>query len=92
MRTPPLEVRQWWRQQRSFAEIAALGRRNATGVWLYTHNGSNFADRFPRLVEAVKSLRARSCFIDGEAPGAEQSLRRRRSRGKRSAKLEPLWV
>jgi ATP-dependent DNA ligase len=60
-------VRQWWRQQRSFAEIAALGRRNATGVWLYTHNGSNFADRFPRLVEAVKSLRARSCFIDGEA-------------------------
>jgi hypothetical protein len=41
--------------------------RNATGVWLYTRNGSNFADRFPRIVEAVKSLPVRSCFIDGEA-------------------------
>jgi ATP-dependent DNA ligase len=44
-----------------------LARRNTTGVWLYTRNGSNFADRFPRIVEAVKSLPVRSCFIDGEA-------------------------
>jgi hypothetical protein len=42
-----------------------LARRNATGVWLYTR--SNFADRFPRIVEAVKSLPVQSCFIDGEA-------------------------
>jgi hypothetical protein len=41
---------------------------NATGVWLYTRNGcSNFADCFPRIVEAVKSLPVQSCFIDGEA-------------------------
>ena len=44
-----------------------LARRNAKGVWLYTRNGSNFADRFPRIVEVVKSLLVRSCFIDGEA-------------------------
>jgi ATP-dependent DNA ligase len=44
-----------------------LARRNATGVWLYTRNGSNFADRFPRIVEAVESLPVQSCFIDGEA-------------------------
>jgi ATP-dependent DNA ligase len=44
-----------------------LARRNAKDVWLYPRNGSNFADRFPRIVEAVKSLPVRSCFIDGEA-------------------------
>jgi ATP-dependent DNA ligase len=44
-----------------------LARRNGKRVWLYTRNGSNFADRFPRIVEAVKSLPAQSCFIDGEA-------------------------
>jgi ATP-dependent DNA ligase len=44
-----------------------LARRNAKDVWLYTRNGSDFADRFPRIVEAVKSLPVRSCFIDGEA-------------------------
>jgi bifunctional non-homologous end joining protein LigD len=36
-------------------------------VWLYTRNGYNFADRFPRIVEAVKSLPAETCVIDGEA-------------------------
>jgi ATP-dependent DNA ligase len=43
-----------------------LARRNGKRVWLYTRNGSNFADRFPQIVEAVKSLPAQSCFIDGE--------------------------
>jgi hypothetical protein len=33
----------------------------------YTRNGYNFADRFPKIVEAVLSLPVRSCFIDGEA-------------------------
>ncbi len=44
-----------------------LARRNAKSVWLYTRNGFNFVDRFPRIVKAVKSLPMRSCFIDGEA-------------------------
>ncbi len=39
---------------------------------LYTRHGTNFADRFPRIVEAVKSLPARSCFIDGEAIVVDQ--------------------
>jgi len=41
--------------------------RDETGVRLYTRNGYNFADRFPRIVEAVAKLPAQSCFIDGEA-------------------------
>ncbi len=34
---------------------------------LYTRNGYDFADRFLRTVEAIKSSPMQSCFIDGEA-------------------------
>ena len=44
-----------------------LARRNGDSVRLYTRHGTNFADRFPRIVAAVKSLPVQSCFIDGEA-------------------------
>jgi bifunctional non-homologous end joining protein LigD len=44
-----------------------LARRNDSGVRLYTRNGYNFAERFPRIVQAIAGLPARSCFIDGEA-------------------------
>ena len=44
-----------------------LARRDGDNVRLYTRNGYNFADRFPRIVEAVNSLPVQSCFIDGEA-------------------------
>jgi ATP-dependent DNA ligase len=36
-------------------------------VRLFSRNRYNFADRFPRIVEAVASLPVQSCFIDGEA-------------------------
>ena len=44
-----------------------LARRAGGRVRLYTRNGSDFADRFPRIVEAIANLPVRSCFIDGEA-------------------------
>jgi bifunctional non-homologous end joining protein LigD len=44
-----------------------LARRAGGRVRLYTRNGYDFAARFPRIVEAIKSLPVRSCFIDGEA-------------------------
>jgi bifunctional non-homologous end joining protein LigD len=44
-----------------------LARRDGAGVWLYTRNGYDFADRFPRIVDAVAKLPVQSCFIDGEA-------------------------
>src|SRR6516162_6028485 len=43
-----------------------LARRDAKGIRLYTRNGYNFADRFPRIVEAIAGLPVQSC-IDGEA-------------------------
>jgi bifunctional non-homologous end joining protein LigD len=42
-------------------------------VRLFTRNGYNFADRFPRIVEAVTNLPVRSCFIDGEAIVVDES-------------------
>jgi bifunctional non-homologous end joining protein LigD len=44
-----------------------MARRDETGVRLYTRNGYNFANRFPRIVEAIAKLPVQSCFIDGEA-------------------------
>ena len=44
-----------------------LARRDGDDVWLYTRNGYDFANRFPRIVEAVKGLPVQSCFLDGEA-------------------------
>jgi hypothetical protein len=32
--------------------------------------GFNFADRFPKIVEAVSSLPARFCMIEGQAKNA----------------------
>jgi bifunctional non-homologous end joining protein LigD len=50
-----------------------LARRDANGVRLFTRNGYNFADRFPRIVEAIASLPVQSCFIDGEAVVVDES-------------------
>ena len=44
-----------------------MARRDSRGVRLLTHNGYNFADRFPKIVEAVTNLPVRSSLIDGEA-------------------------
>ena len=44
-----------------------LARRDARGVRLFTRNGYDFTDRFPKITEAIEALPVRSCFIDGEA-------------------------
>jgi bifunctional non-homologous end joining protein LigD len=49
-----------------------MARRAGRGVRLFTRNGYNFADRFPKIVDAVSSLPVRSCFIDGEAIVVDQ--------------------
>ena len=49
-----------------------LARRDGDRVRLYTRNGYDFADRFRRIVEAVKSLPVQACFIDGEAIMVDQ--------------------
>jgi ATP dependent DNA ligase domain len=44
-----------------------IARRTDDRVRLYTRRGFNWADRYPRIVEALHSLPVRSIVIDGEA-------------------------
>ena len=44
-----------------------LLRREGSRVRLFTRGGHDWADRFPRIVEAASRLRAQSFLIDGEA-------------------------
>jgi bifunctional non-homologous end joining protein LigD len=44
-----------------------IARRTDDRVRLYTRGGFNWADRYPRIVEALRSLPVRSIVIDGEA-------------------------
>jgi bifunctional non-homologous end joining protein LigD len=41
-------------------------RRTASGVHIRIPNGSDWTDRFRRIVEAASKLRATSFAIDGE--------------------------
>jgi ATP-dependent DNA ligase len=44
-----------------------MARKNKDSVRLFTRKGYNFAQRFPRIVEAIEHLPTKSYFIDGEA-------------------------
>src|ERR1700722_6387887 len=50
-----------------------IARRKANAVRLYTRNGYDFTARFPKIVDAVASLPVRSCVIDGEAIGVDET-------------------
>jgi ATP dependent DNA ligase domain len=43
-----------------------MARRAGEKIALITRNGHDWADRYPSVVEAVKGLRCKSCWIDGE--------------------------
>ena len=64
---------QGWLHEIKHDGFRILARRDANGVRLFTRNGYNFADRFPRIVEAVANLPVQSCFIDGEAIVVDES-------------------
>jgi bifunctional non-homologous end joining protein LigD len=44
-----------------------IARRSDDRVRLYARRGFNWADRYPRIVEALRSLPGRSIVIDGQA-------------------------
>ena len=48
-----------------------IARRTGDRVRLYTRSGFNWADRYPRIVEALRSLRVRSITI--ERTGSDRS-------------------
>ena len=44
-----------------------LARWGASGVRLFTRNGHDWTERFPLIVEALATLKATTCLLDGEA-------------------------
>jgi ATP-dependent DNA ligase len=44
-----------------------IARKEGKRVKLYSRPGNDLTHRFPLIVEALASLRSRSCIIDGEA-------------------------
>ena len=44
-----------------------VARLDGRGVRLFTRRGNEWSDRFPRIGEAIASLKATSATIDGEA-------------------------
>jgi bifunctional non-homologous end joining protein LigD len=43
-----------------------LVRREADHVRVFSRNGADFTERFPRIVEAARRLRVQSALLDGE--------------------------
>jgi bifunctional non-homologous end joining protein LigD len=49
-----------------------VAQKEAEKVRLITRNGHDFTDRYPLIVDAVRSLPAKSCVVDGEAIVVDQ--------------------
>jgi len=44
-----------------------VAQKEADSVRLITRNGYDFSERYPLIVDAIRSLAAKSCLLDGEA-------------------------
>jgi ATP-dependent DNA ligase len=44
-----------------------MARKDGNRVRLFTRRGYDWSDKYPRIVEALLSLRVKSIIVDGEA-------------------------
>jgi bifunctional non-homologous end joining protein LigD len=56
-----------WLHEIKHDGFCIIARKDGAQVTLYSRPGNNFSRRFPLIIEALASLRSRSCTIDGEA-------------------------
>jgi bifunctional non-homologous end joining protein LigD len=56
-----------WLHEIKHDGFRVIARKDGERVKLYSWPGNDFTHRFPLIVEALASLRSRSCIIDGEA-------------------------
>ena len=52
---------------RCYSRLSIIARKDGAEAKLYSRLGNDFTRRFPLIIEALASLRSRSCTIDGEA-------------------------
>jgi bifunctional non-homologous end joining protein LigD len=70
-RTPPSGAD--WLHEIKHDGFRILAHKDGACVRLITRNGYDFADRYPLIVDAVTTLAAKSCIIDGEAIVVDQN-------------------
>ena len=56
-----------WLHEIKHDGFRVIARKDGDRVRLYSRLGNDLTYRFPLIVEALTSLRSRSCIIDGEA-------------------------
>src|SRR5260370_39953237 len=56
-----------WLHEIKHDGFRVIARKDGAHVRLYSRPGNDLTYRFPLIVEALGSLRSRSCIIDGEA-------------------------
>jgi bifunctional non-homologous end joining protein LigD len=56
-----------WLHEIKHDGFRVIARKDDKRVRLYSRPGNDLTDRFPLIIEAVASLGARSCVVDGEA-------------------------
>jgi bifunctional non-homologous end joining protein LigD len=68
--SPPSD--EGWLHEIKHDGFRVIARKNDKRVRLYSRPGNDLTDRFPLIVEAVSTLNARSCVIDGEAVACDE--------------------
>jgi bifunctional non-homologous end joining protein LigD len=56
-----------WLHEIKHDGFRVIARKNGSRVRLYSRPGNDLTQRFPRVVEAMARLKARTCILDGEA-------------------------
>jgi bifunctional non-homologous end joining protein LigD len=56
-----------WLHEIQHDGFRVIARKDGDAVRLYSRPGNDLTYRFPQIVQALASLRSRSCVIDGEA-------------------------
>jgi ATP-dependent DNA ligase len=62
-----------WLHEVKFDGYRAMIRRDGAGVRLFTRRGYDWTERFPAIVNAARSIPAKSFLIDGEAVCCDES-------------------
>src|SRR5262245_5419907 len=61
-----------WLHEIKHDRFRIVAQKEGESVRLITRNGYDFTERYPLIVEAVRSLAVKSCVLDGEAIVVDQ--------------------
>jgi len=62
-----------WLHEIKHDGFRVVARKDGDHVRLYSRPGNSLTERFPLIVEAMSSLRSRSCILDGEAVACDEN-------------------